>query len=86
MKALLRSLTWRVLSMLIGQLSLAGFGAHLIHAERMTDTLGLALAVGVVVLGIVGGLGEAGARHIVAGVQAWRAPGSKEGPSDGISQ
>jgi hypothetical protein len=82
-KALLRSLTWRVLSMIIGQLSLAGFGAHLIYAERMTDTLGLALAVGVVVLGIVGGLGEAGARHIVAGVQAWRRPDEPPSPPSG---
>lgn len=74
MIALVRSLTWRVLSMLIGQLSLAAFGAHLIHAERMTDTLGVAIGAGVVVLAIIGGLGEAGARQIVAGVRAWRKP------------
>ena len=79
MIALVRSLTWRVLSMLIGQLSLAAFGAHLIHAERMTDTLGVAIGVGVVVLAIIGGLGEAGARQIVAGVRAWRKPDDQEG-------
>lgn len=74
MIALVRSLTWRVLSMLIGQASLIGFGAHLIHAERMTDVLGAAIVAGVVALAIIGGLGEAGARQIVAGVRAWRKP------------
>lgn len=63
--------------MMIGQLSLAAFGAHLIYVDRMTDTLGTAIVGGVVILGIIGGLGEAGARQIVAGVRAWRKPGDE---------
>jgi hypothetical protein len=79
MAQLFRSLTWRVLSMLLGQLSLAAFGAHMIHAGRMTDTIGVAIGMGVVILAIIGGLGEAGARQIVAGVRAWRKPDDQEG-------
>lgn len=79
--ALVRSLTWRVLSMIIGQVSLAGFGAHLIHAGQMNEVLGGIIGAGVVVLAIIGGLGEAGARQIVAGVRAWRGPGAS--PPDG---
>lgn len=74
MGQLLRSLTWRVLSMIIGQVSLAAFGAHLVHAGQMNEILGGIIGAGVVVLAIIGGLGEAGARQIVAGVRAWRKP------------
>ena len=67
-------MTWRQLSMVLGQLSITGFGAHAVATRQLTDTLGIALVGGIVVLGVIGGLGEAGARQIVAGVAAWRRP------------
>lgn len=73
-RQLLRRLTWRTLSMLIGQVSLAAFGAHLIARDQMSDLLGLALALCIVSLTAIGALGEQGARLVVDGIRAWRSP------------
>lgn len=67
-------MTWRQLSMLLGQLSLSAFGAHMVSTEQMGELIGAIIVAGVVALAIIGSLGEAGARQIVAGVRAWRGP------------
>lgn len=81
-RRMLQRLTWRTLSMLIGQASMIGFGAHLILTGQMSDVIGLAIVLGIMALAVIGTLGEAGARHVVSGIRAWRAPAAPEPPPE----
>lgn len=73
-------MTWRQLSMLIGQFSLAGFGAHMVWTRQMTPTLGLGFVAGIVVLAVIGGEGVAGGNILVNGLRAWRWRGARRVP------
>lgn len=75
-------MTWRQLSMLIGQGSIAAFGAHLVQTEQITPTLGALIVMGIVVLAIIGGEGVAGGNVIVRGLRAWKRP-PPSGPGSG---